>query len=214
MGDELLGIVFEAEELITGGGVDVGGELVLDALPGGKVRGVLVAVLPDGAPGLEDGPGCGSADLSRGGESLLQEAADHQGVGLRIEGVELGRDVGLGADMEFGDRGWGRLDRRVGGAVARRGRRGRGRRGGGGGAEKGDFGEGESGVVLGFVLNGRLGLEDLRGLLWWVQMMGVEVVVREEVVFGFVGIHGKMERRERWRGREREREREREESDD
>ena len=28
------------------------------------------------------------------------------------------------------------------------------------------------------------------GLWWWVQIMGVEVV-REEEVFGFVGIHGR-----------------------
>lgn len=57
--------------------VDVGGELVLDAFPGGEVGGLLVAVLPDGAPRLEDGAGGGGADLGRGGKAVLEEAADH-----------------------------------------------------------------------------------------------------------------------------------------
>lgn len=104
MGNELLRIVFEAKELVTVGRVDVGRELVLDALPRGEVGGVLVAVFPDSAPGLEHGPRRGGADLARGGEPVLQEAADHQGVGLRVEGVELGGDVGLRADVELRNR--------------------------------------------------------------------------------------------------------------
>lgn len=99
MGNELLGVVLEAEEFVTVR-VDVSGELVLDPLPSREVSGVLVAVLPDGAPGLEDGAGRGGADLRRRGEAALEEAADHEGVGLRVEGVELRRDVGLGADEE------------------------------------------------------------------------------------------------------------------
>lgn len=57
--------------------VDARGELVLDSLPRGEVCGFLVAVLPDGAPRLEDGAwGCG-ADLGGGGEAVLEEALDH-----------------------------------------------------------------------------------------------------------------------------------------
>lgn len=79
--------------------VHVGIELVLDALPGGEVGGVLVAVLPDGAPGAEDGAGGGAADLVGGGESTLEDAARHEVVGLAVEGVELGGDVRLGVDV-------------------------------------------------------------------------------------------------------------------
>lgn len=100
----MLGIVFEAKELVTGGRVDVGRELVLDALPRGEVGGVLVAVFPDGAPGLEHGARRGGTDLGWGGEPVLEEAADHQGVRLRVEGVELGGDVGLRADVELRSR--------------------------------------------------------------------------------------------------------------
>ena len=57
--DELVRVVFEAEEVGVGGNVVVRSELVLDAFPGGEVGGVLVAVLPDGAPGGEHGAGGG-----------------------------------------------------------------------------------------------------------------------------------------------------------
>lgn len=76
MGHQQFEVVFEAQELITVG-ADMGGELVLDALPGGDVGGVLVAVLPDGAPTGEDGGGGGGSDLVGGGEAAPQEAADH-----------------------------------------------------------------------------------------------------------------------------------------
>lgn len=99
MRNELLGIVLEAEEFVTVL-VDMGGELVLDALPRGEVSRVLVPVLPDGAPRLEHGSRRGGSDLSRVGEPALQEAPNHQGVGLRVESVELGRDMGLRTDVE------------------------------------------------------------------------------------------------------------------
>lgn len=103
MGNELLRIVLEAKEFVTVVWIHVCGELILDALPRGEVGGVFVAVLPDGTPRLEDGAwGC-EADLRRCGEALLEEAADHEGVRFRVEGVELGGDVRLRADdVEFG----------------------------------------------------------------------------------------------------------------
>lgn len=169
MRNELLGIVLETEKLVTVG-VDVGGELVLDALPGREVGRVLVPVLPDGAPRLEDGARRGGADLGRRGEAALQEAADHQGVGLRVEGVELGGDVGLRTDVErrrraavVGGGGVGvGVGNRVCGAVVSRSVvvlvGGVGRRGGGGrGPEDYDFREGEGRVVVViWVGNGRL----------------------------------------------------------
>ncbi|PKI31091.1 hypothetical protein CRG98_048518 [Punica granatum] len=42
--------------------------------------------------------GC-SEDLGGGGEAAHEEAADHEGVGLGVEGVELGGDVGLRAGV-------------------------------------------------------------------------------------------------------------------
>lgn len=77
MRNELLRIVLEAEEFVTVL-VDVSGELVLDPLPSREVSRVLVAVLPDGAPRLEDGARSGGADLRRRGEAALEEAADHE----------------------------------------------------------------------------------------------------------------------------------------
>lgn len=143
MRNELLVIVLEAQEFVTVL-VDVGGELVLDALPGGDVGGVLVAVLPDGAPGLEDGAGRGGADLDGGGEAGVEDAPDHEGMGIRVEGVELGGDVGLRGDVDglgfgvgFGVRVWDVVVF-VGGVGGR----------GGGGAEEVDFrGEWEDDVV-------------------------------------------------------------------
>lgn len=99
---ELVWVVLEEEDWVAAAGVDVGIELVLDALPGGEVGCVLVAVLPDGAPGAEDGAGGGAADLVRGGEAALEDAAGHEGVGVAVEGVELGGDVGLGVDVGRG----------------------------------------------------------------------------------------------------------------
>ena len=63
MGNGLIRIVFEAKEFVTGIGVHVCGELVLDSLPSGQVSGVLVAVLPHGAPRFEDGARRGGSDL-------------------------------------------------------------------------------------------------------------------------------------------------------
>ncbi|KAK7836067.1 coproporphyrinogen-iii oxidase 2, partial [Quercus suber] len=62
------------------------GVLVLDSLPRGEVRGVLVVVFPD------------DVDLCRCGQAVLEEAVDHEGVGFWVEGVKLGGDVGLRAD--------------------------------------------------------------------------------------------------------------------
>jgi len=129
VGDELVRVVFEAEEVGVGGGVVVGGEFVLDAFPGGEVGGVFVAVLPDGTPGGEDGAGSGAADVGGGGEAVEEEGAEHEGVGGGGEGVELGGDVGVGGDEKgFGGRGGGG----VGG-------------GGGGGEEEGEGGGGRVG---------------------------------------------------------------------
>lgn len=99
MRNELLVVVLETQEFVTVL-VDMGGELVLDALPCGDVSGVLVAVLPDDPPGLENGSGRGGPDLGRVGEAALEKALDHEGMGLRVEGVELGRDVGLRGDVK------------------------------------------------------------------------------------------------------------------
>lgn len=99
MRHELPGVVFKAEELVSRGGVEASGELVLDAFPRGDVGGVLVAVFPDGAPGLEDGARGGDADLGGGGEAAFAEAEDHEGVGIGVEGVELGGDVGVWVDV-------------------------------------------------------------------------------------------------------------------
>lgn len=85
-------------------------------------------------------------------------------------------------------------------------------RGGGGRAEQVDFREREQGLDDVVVLregNGRLGLDD-RGR-WCAQIMMVEVVVEmvvviEEIIFCFVGIHGIEEEEEDkrvcWVGRE------------
>lgn len=99
--NQLLGIVLKAQEEVVTVMVMVGGsgELVLDAFPGGEVGGVLVAILPDGAPAGEDGGRSGGADLVGSGEAALEDAADHQGMGLGVEGVELGGDVGFWVDV-------------------------------------------------------------------------------------------------------------------
>lgn len=155
MRNTLLRIVFEAKEFVTGVRVHVRGELVLDSLPRGEVGGVLVAVFPDGAPRLQDGAWSGGADLRRRGQAVLEEAADHEGVGFRVEGVELGGDVGLRADdVELGLRCRVGLAVRVGVGFGRVGGGGRGR----GGTEEDDFweGKGRRVVVLGFGVNGRL----------------------------------------------------------
>lgn len=47
VGHELVWVILEEEDRVAAAVVDVGTELVLDALPGGEVGGVLVAVLPD-----------------------------------------------------------------------------------------------------------------------------------------------------------------------
>ena len=62
----------------------------MDLLP----RSVLVAVFPNGAPQLQDGLWSGGADLHRRGQAMLEEATDHEGVGFRVEGVELGGESG------------------------------------------------------------------------------------------------------------------------
>lgn len=99
MRHELPRVVLEAEELVARGRVEARGELVLDPFPGGEVGGVLVAVFPDGAPGFEDGARGGDADLGGGGEAAFAEAEDHEGVGVGVEGVELGGDVWLRVDV-------------------------------------------------------------------------------------------------------------------
>ncbi|KAJ1381521.1 hypothetical protein SESBI_45071 [Sesbania bispinosa] len=72
MGHELVGVVFEAEEVVAVL-VDGGGELVLDAFPGSEVSGFFVVVLPDIASRLEDDAWSGRADLSGVGETALEE---------------------------------------------------------------------------------------------------------------------------------------------
>ncbi|GMY21271.1 hypothetical protein FCV25MIE_16512 [Fagus crenata] len=74
---------------------------------------------------------------------------------------------------------------RVGGGVVAWGGRGKG------GMEEDDLCEGKGRVVvLGFMVDGRmgLGLEDLKR--WRVIIMGVEVMREQVEVFGFMGIHG------------------------
>lgn len=75
------------------------GEFVLDALPGGEIGGVLVAVLPDGAPAGEDGGRGGGFDFVGRGEAALENTGDHEGVGLLVESVELGGEVGERGDF-------------------------------------------------------------------------------------------------------------------
>ena len=107
----------------------------MDSLPRGEVRGVLVAVFPDGAPRLKDG-----ADLRWCGQAVLEEAANHEGVGFRVEGVELGGDVRLRADdMELGLLCLVWLVVRVGVGFGLVGGGGKGR----GGMEEDDFWEGK-----------------------------------------------------------------------
>lgn len=75
----------------------------MDSFPRSEVRCLLVAVFPDGAPRLQDSARSGGTDLRRRGQAVLKEAVDHEGVGFRFEGVELGGDVGLQAnDVELG----------------------------------------------------------------------------------------------------------------
>ena len=116
----------------------------MDLLP----RSVLVAVFPNGAPQLQDGLWSGGADLHRRGQAMLEEAADHEGVGFRVEGVELGGDVGLWVDdVELGLRCLVGLVVRGGVGFGRVGGGGRGR----GGTEEDDFWEGKGRRVVGFL---------------------------------------------------------------
>ncbi|KAJ1381519.1 hypothetical protein SESBI_45069 [Sesbania bispinosa] len=75
MGDELVGVVFEVEEVVSVL-VDGGGELVLDAFPGSEVSGFFVVVLPGIASRLEDDAWSGKEDLSGGGEAALEEGLE------------------------------------------------------------------------------------------------------------------------------------------
>lgn len=213
MRNKLLGIILEVQELITGAGVDVGGELLLDALPRGEVGRVLVPVLPHRAPGLEDGAGRGGPNLGGGRQALLEDALDHEGVGIRVEGVELGRDVGVGANVREGMVGI-----LVPPAAASLGGYGSGCRGGGGGGGLGDgvlvvggrgggLGVGgaeedhrEGGFVGGIgVGDGRLRLGQERRrrrggqavVVVVVVVMVVVAVVVEKVVFYLVRIHSR-----------------------
>lgn len=88
MGDALRGIVLE-EKHATHAGV----ELVLNTLPRGEIGSILIPVLPDGAPGSEDGTWGRRADLVGGGDAALEDAVDHERMGVTVEGVELGGDV-------------------------------------------------------------------------------------------------------------------------
>ena len=80
---------------------------------------------------------------------MLEEAANHEGVGFRVEGVELGGDVRLRADdVELGLHYLVWLVVRVGVGFGLVGGGGKGR----GGTEEDDFweGKGRRVVVLGF----------------------------------------------------------------
>lgn len=100
VGDELVRVGLEAEEVGVGGGVVVGGEFVLDAFPGSEIGSVLVAVLPDGAPGGQNVARGGVADVGGGGKATEEERAEHEGVGGWGEGVELRGDVRVRGDEE------------------------------------------------------------------------------------------------------------------
>ena len=116
----------------------------MDLLP----RGVLVVVFPNGAPQLQDSQWSGGVDLHRRGQAMLEEVADHEGVGFRVEGVELGGDVGLRVDdVELGLRCLVGLVVRVGVGFGRVGGGGRGL----GGMEEDDFWEGKGRRVVGFL---------------------------------------------------------------
>ena len=116
----------------------------MDSLPRGEVRGVLGAIFPNSVPRLKDG-----ADLYRRGQAMLEEAANHEGVGFWVEGVELGGDVRLRADdVELGLHClvWLVVRVEVGFGLVGGGGKGRG------GMEEDDFweGKGRRVVVLGF----------------------------------------------------------------
>lgn len=192
MRDELLSIVLEIEKFVTVF-VDRGRELVLDSLPSGEIRGVLVPVLPHGAPRLEDGARRGGAYLTRRREAVLENAADHERVRLGIEGVELRRYVRLGRDVEgrfveilgSGCRVRGELTQTsgvsrgiVGGGVARGRRRRR--------PEEHNFRQRERRLAVVRIGNGRLRFNDLGGK--WVQII-VKTMVVEEILFNFARIH-------------------------
>lgn len=89
VGNKLLRIVFEKKEFVTVFFVAAGAELVLDAFPRREEGGALVAVLPDGAPALEHRTRGRGADFVGGGETVLKDAADHEGVRVGIERVKL-----------------------------------------------------------------------------------------------------------------------------
>ena len=116
----------------------------MDLLP----RGVLVVVFPNGAPQLQDSQWSGGVDLHRRGQAMLEEVADHEGVGFRVEGIELGGNVGLRADdVELGLRCLVGLVVQVGVGFGRVGGGGRGREG----TEEDNFWEGKGRRVVGFL---------------------------------------------------------------
>lgn len=169
-------IVLEANEFITGIGIHVRGELVLDPLPSGEVSGVLVAVLPHGPPRFEDGTRRSGSDLSGSGQAMLADAADHEGMGVGVESVELRGNVMLRANVVVAE-GLRRDLTGIGGDVVVVG----GGMGGGGRAEEEDLGERNGGLRL-------RRKDDVRvvGRKWGE----IRVVVVKEIGFGFAGIHG------------------------
>lgn len=106
MRNKLTRIVLETKKMATITGdaargfrhVDV--ELVLDALPRRPIGRVLVAILPNRAPAGEHGRRGRGSDLLRRRQSALNQALNHKSVRLLVEGVELGRDMRLGANAE------------------------------------------------------------------------------------------------------------------
>lgn len=83
--------------------IDTSDELVLNPFPTSEIRGVLVAVSPDEAPGVEDVVGDGGADEVGGREAGGEEGGEHEGVRGGGEGVELGGNVGFRVDEVGGD---------------------------------------------------------------------------------------------------------------
>lgn len=95
----LLRVVLEAKKFVTGSGVNMGREFLLDALPTRHIGGILVTVLPDGPPRFQDGVGRSSADLVGGSQAVLENAANHKRVRFRIECVELRGYMRLGVNV-------------------------------------------------------------------------------------------------------------------